>query len=61
MLTEYYKYHEDVPRIFMVPLSNVIHRFYDKKRKINYIKITKMLKGAVETNSVHVYDSDSTF
>ena len=36
---EYYKYYEDVPRIFMDKISNVIHNFYDKKRKINYIKI----------------------
>ena len=44
MLTEYYKYHEDVPRLFMKPLASIVHRYYDKKRRLNYIKITKMLK-----------------
>lgn len=45
VLTEYYKYHEDVPRLFMMPIAKIIHNYYDKKRRINYIKITKMLNG----------------
>lgn len=48
LLTEYYKYHNDVPRLFMMPVAEVIHNFYDKKRRLNYIMVTKMLKGKVD-------------
>ncbi len=41
LITEYYKYYEDVPRIFMDKISPIAHNFYDKKRWINYIKIKK--------------------
>jgi len=37
MLSEYYKFHDDVPRLFMAPLAEVIHNFYDIKRRIKYI------------------------
>ena len=48
LLTEYYKFHNDVPRLFMMPIAETIHNFYDKKRRLNYIKVTKMLKGEVD-------------
>lgn len=57
MLSEYYKYHEDVPRVFMMPVAQVVHNFYDKKRRINYIKITKMLR---EENPDMTDDDDLT-
>ncbi len=59
LLSEYYKYHEDVPRIFMMPLAEVVHNFYDKKRRINYIKITKMLKGEVDKD-FKIHDSETS-
>ena len=43
LLVEYYRYHNDVPRLFMDKLSDLMHEYFDKKRRINYIKITKML------------------
>lgn len=58
MSTEYFKYHEDVPRLFMIDLAPVIHNFYDKKRRINYIRITKMLKGNID-QKVKIHDSES--
>lgn len=44
MLTEYYKFHNDIARIFMMPVSNVLNKFHDKKRRLEYIRVTKMLK-----------------
>jgi hypothetical protein len=44
MLTEYYKFHNDIPRMFMLPTTICLNKFHDKKRKIQYLKITKMLK-----------------
>ena len=66
MLTEYYKYHEDVPRLFMKPLSSLVHNYYDKKRRINYIKITKMLReqnpemtDSRQISEVNIHDTSS--
>lgn len=59
LLAEYYKYHEDVPRLFMQGLAAAIHNFYDKKRRINYIRITKMLKGRVDPK-VRIHDSETS-
>lgn len=42
-LTEYYKYHKDVARLFMLPVSMTMNRYHDKKRRIEYVKIKKML------------------
>jgi hypothetical protein len=38
-LTEYYKFHSEVPRIFMLPLMKVMNNFHNDKRKINYYKV----------------------
>lgn len=43
-LTEYYKYHKEVPRLFMKPASKTVNIYHDKKRRIEYFKIKKMLK-----------------
>ena len=54
-LTEYYKYHKEVPRLFMHPSANTINHFHDKKRRIEYYKIKKMLafqkKGVIVTGN----------
>lgn len=44
MLTEYYKFHRDISRLFMQPTSNILNKFHDKKRRIEYVRITRMLK-----------------
>lgn len=64
LLSEYYKFHEDVPRLSMLPLSTVIHGYHDQKRRINYIKITKMLNnGKIDSEIVRNMDpnEDSDF
>ena len=44
ILTEYYKYHKDIPRLFMIPITITLNKYLDKKRRMDYVKITKMLK-----------------
>lgn len=44
LLVEYYKFHKDIPRLFMTPTCDVLNRYHDKKRRIEYVKIKKMLK-----------------
>lgn len=44
MLTEYYKFHKDIPRMFMLPTTYSVNKYHDKKRRIEYAKITKMLQ-----------------
>jgi hypothetical protein len=44
MLTEYYKFHRDIPRMFMLPTTNVLNRFHDRKRRIEYFKIKKIIE-----------------
>jgi len=51
LLTEYYKFHWDIPRLFMVPITEVINRYHDRKRRLQYIKVTKMLKDQKEAQN----------
>lgn len=44
ILTEYYKFHKDVPRIFMYSIAKIMNFYHDKKRKIEYVRITKIIK-----------------
>ena len=30
LITEYYKYHGDIPRLFIKPFERVVTKFYDK-------------------------------
>ena len=39
LLTEYYKFHQDIPRLFMLPTTNVLNNYHDKKRRIEYFRI----------------------
>ena len=48
LLVEYYKYHKDIARLFMIPGTDTLNRFHDKKRKLNYVKITSKLKAKEE-------------
>lgn len=60
-LTEYYKYHKEVPRLFMLPISHTMNNFHDKKRRIEYFKIKKMLnqqnKGVITNNQQNERES----
>ena len=42
-LTEYYKYHKDIPRLFMPSIGSIMNRYHDKRRRIEYDRIKKEL------------------
>jgi hypothetical protein len=42
-LTTYYKYHQEVPRLFMKEKSEIIHEYYDTRRRLIYEQIKRML------------------
>jgi hypothetical protein len=44
LLIEYYKFHQDIPRLFMSPSSHTMNKYHDKKRKMEYNRITKYLR-----------------
>ena len=39
----------------MMPIAEVIHGYYDKKRKINYIRVTRMLRGDKDWGIIFLY------
>ena len=43
--TEYYKYHNEIPRCFMVPHGDQLAIYHDKKRNIEYHRIKHLLSG----------------
>jgi len=45
LLTEYYKYHKDIARLFMLPTTSSLNKYHDRKRRIEYIRITGMIKA----------------
>lgn len=44
LLTEYYKFHKDIPRLFMLCESIIMNNFHDKKRRIEYYKIAQLIE-----------------
>jgi len=44
LLTEYYKFHHDIPRLFMIPTTIVLNNFHDKKRRIEYYRIAQLIE-----------------
>jgi len=44
MLTEYYKFHSDVPRVVELSIEKILGKYYDKKREHDYKKIKRILK-----------------
>lgn len=58
-LCEYYKYHDDVPRFFQLTFAPTVYNFYDKKRRIKYITITKLLNGDAPGEKINIHDSEA--
>lgn len=58
-LSEYYKFHEDVPRFFQKEFAHCVYNFYDIKRRIKYITITKFLSGNNERERINIHDSEA--
>ncbi|CAK60586.1 unnamed protein product (macronuclear) [Paramecium tetraurelia] len=42
-LQEYYKYHKDIPRLFMQNVYLTINKFHEKKRRLEYANIKRKL------------------
>ncbi|CAK65518.1 unnamed protein product (macronuclear) [Paramecium tetraurelia] len=42
-LTEYYRYHRDIPRIFIKGITSQLESYHEKQREIKYKKIKKQL------------------
>ena len=38
-LTEYYKYHIEIPRLFMLPIVKVVNNFHNRKRRLKYFEV----------------------
>lgn len=50
LLTEYYKFHTDITRIFMEPIATILNKYYDKKRKFEYYRIAKLIEEENKKN-----------
>ncbi|CAD8106781.1 unnamed protein product [Paramecium sonneborni] len=50
LLTEYYKFHHDIARIFQEPVSTILNKYFDKKRKIEYYRIAKIIDQENKNN-----------
>lgn len=43
-LTEYYKFHREIPRVFSKAEYDMYFDYHDRKRKVEFVRITNMLK-----------------
>lgn len=50
LLTEYYKFHTDIPRLFMEPLCDIMNRMHDKKRRVEFYRIAKIIEEENKKN-----------
>ena len=49
-LVEYYKYHNEVPRIFTVTIRELMEKFWNRKRKCEYYKVKAILNSDKKKN-----------
>ncbi|CAK67018.1 unnamed protein product (macronuclear) [Paramecium tetraurelia] len=59
LLTEYYKYHNEIPRCFLLKLADIMSKqiqelnyysYHDKKRRIEYFRIKRMIEKENKSN-----------
>ncbi|CAD8105711.1 unnamed protein product [Paramecium primaurelia] len=50
LLTEYYKFHTDIARLFMEPIATLLNKYYDKKRKYEYYRIARLIEEENKKN-----------
>ncbi|CAD8121622.1 unnamed protein product [Paramecium sonneborni] len=50
LLTEYYKFHTDIARLFMEPIAILLNKYYDKKRKYEYYRISRLIEEENKKN-----------
>lgn len=61
MLTEYYKFHANIPRVVEPSIERVLGRYHDKKREFDYRRIKKQLKEEQGISITSVQESESDF
>lgn len=44
MLSEYYKFHKDIPRIIEKSVEKILGKYHDRKREYDYKYLKKKLK-----------------
>ncbi|CAD8201842.1 unnamed protein product [Paramecium octaurelia] len=44
LFTEYYKYHNEIPRYFMHKISSIMSNYHDKKRRVEYNRIKRIIE-----------------
>ena len=59
MLSEYYKFHKDIPRIIESSIEKILGKFYDRKREFDYKRIKRILKEEQGLSITSVEDSES--
>lgn len=47
---EYYKYHKDIPRLFMLPETYMLNSYHDNKRKHEYFRIAQLIEEENKLN-----------
>ncbi|CAD8084164.1 unnamed protein product [Paramecium sonneborni] len=50
LLAEYYKFHNDIARMFQEPVASILNKYYDKKRKYEYYRIAKLIEDENKKN-----------
>lgn len=61
MLTEYYKFHANIPRVVEPRIERVLARYHDKKRECDYKRIKRQLKEEQGISITSVQESESDF
>lgn len=44
MLSDYYKFHKDIPHVVELGIEKILAKYYDRKREYDYKCIKKKLK-----------------
>ncbi|CAD8179471.1 unnamed protein product [Paramecium pentaurelia] len=50
LFTEYYKYHNEIPRFFMPYLCEIMSNYHDKRRRIEYYRIKRIIEEENRNN-----------
>lgn len=61
LLAEYYKFHRDIARVFTQPISHMLNKYHDARRKLDYQKIKQVLaeEAAKKNKRVAMNEDDN--
>lgn len=57
MLSEYYKFHKDIPHVVEKGIQKILAKYYDRRREFDYKCIKKKLKDEQGVSITSVEDS----